>query len=778
MPKGLEVAQAYVTIIPSMEGIQGKISKGLNADEVGAEAGGKLGSGLGKGILNATGKVAAAVAKTVAAGTVAATAAVAALSKAALDSYSDYEQLWGGAKQIFSDMDVSKIAADAQSAYKDLGMSANEYLTTINQTGAAFKATMGDEKGYETAKRGMTAISNYASGTGRNLGELNEKYAMITRSTSSYQSIADQFSGILPATSAAFLEQAQAAGLLSGEYKSLTEVPIDEYQYAVTAMLEKGVDALGLTGNTAREATETISGSMDMLKASWSNLLVELGKDDGNIEARVGEVVDSALAVIENVAPRLLVIVGALISKVPEAIMQNAPKIAEAVTSLLDGATNGAFSNVLAKLQPGMEKIGAAVSGLMDRLAPLAPYAQQIASAFGSVLITAFNAVADVISYLAPIIASIAEHAMPVLADVCTTVADAFDVLVSALEPVYDFFYDKIASAIDFVCEKFEQLFELFTGGCDAIGEAIGGMGDFFDDPLGSVLNFGKQTYKTFADTGKKVTRTSSRTEKSVSKSFDKMYDSGTSDMKGLQKSSDKSFTGIASTAGSAMKDVYNSVFKQTGNAATASEKNSARVSKSWNKKYTMNLTAEASTSTAEQKLTKFKSAWDKTTIHFNSSGDTSGVEGKMWKFWNSWHGSTVNFNSSGDTSGAEEDFNRLIRKYQNMTINFNTSGSGGGGAFAAGAIIQRHAQGFIANKPGRGVDITRHIAGEAGAEAIIPLTNKNYVRPFAETVADCIDSTGVTITGNTFVVRNDRDIAAIGRAISQEVDRQRRSQL
>jgi hypothetical protein len=78
-------------------------------------------------------------------------------------------------------------------------------------------------------------------------------------------------------------------------------------------------------------------------------------------------------------------------------------------------------------------------------------------------------------------------------------------------------------------------------------------------------------------------------------------------------------------------------------------------------------------------------------------------------------------------------------------------------------------------------VDITRHIAGEAGGEAIIPLTNKRYVRPFAETVASFIDGGdggGVTVTGNTFVVRSDRDIASIAREINRQADRQRRAAL
>ena len=172
--------------------------------------------------------------------------------------------------KIFNEMDPSRILHDAADAYLTLGMSANQYLSAINDVGAAFSSTMGDAKGYDTAKTGLRAIADFASGTGKPVELLTEKFMAITRSASSYQSIADQFSGVLPATSAAFLEQAQAAGFLEGSYKSLTKVPIDEYQAAVASMLAQGTEALGLTGNTAAEAVGTVSGSLGAMRAAWA----------------------------------------------------------------------------------------------------------------------------------------------------------------------------------------------------------------------------------------------------------------------------------------------------------------------------------------------------------------------------------------------------------------------------------------------------------------------------------------------------------------------------
>ena len=242
----------------------------------------------------------------------AANTAIIALGTAAIKSYSEFEQLSGGAAKIFDEMSQTKILQDANNAYKELGLSANQYLAVINDVGATFAATMGDEAGYEAAKTGLKAISDYASGTGKNVDELSSKFTLITRSTSSYQSIADQFSGILPATSAGFLEQAQAAGILSDSYTQLTEVPIDEYQAAVSKMLEQGVADLGLANNTVLESKTTISGSLAAMKAAADNFLVALVDDNADVGESFGVLASSVGSFVDNIVPKIWNFIGSL----------------------------------------------------------------------------------------------------------------------------------------------------------------------------------------------------------------------------------------------------------------------------------------------------------------------------------------------------------------------------------------------------------------------------------------------------------------------------------
>jgi hypothetical protein len=299
----------------------------------------KFGDGL-KGAVGKLGDILAGIGKAAAVGIGAAGTALTALTKQTLDAVGEFEQLEGGAQKIFDEMDFERISRDAKNAYKELNMSASEYLESINLAGATFAMTMGDEKGYDTARKGMIAIADFASGTGKNLTELNQKFQLITRSATSYQSIADQFAGILPQTSADFLEAAQSAGLLSNAYKELKDIPVAEYQQAVTEMIVEGVDKLGLAQNTLRESTETLTGSFAMARAAWQNFLTGQS-DTKTFTGALSSAISQTMSKLDTIIPRLTTglteIVDQLAPEIPPIIEQTLPAIITGASSLLTG---------------------------------------------------------------------------------------------------------------------------------------------------------------------------------------------------------------------------------------------------------------------------------------------------------------------------------------------------------------------------------------------------------------------------------------------------------
>lgn len=334
-------------------------------------------SGFADGLKSAAGKlgdILAGIGKAAAVGIGAASTALVGLTKQTLDAVGSFEQLEGGAQKIFDEMDFDKISTDAKNAYRELNMSASEYLEAINLAGATFAQTMGDEKGYDTARKGMLAIADYASGTGRNLEELNQKYQMITRATSSYQSIADQFAGILPATSADFLEQAKAAGFLKDTYEKLTDVPVAEYQQALTDMLDRGVNKLGLSNNTLRESTETLTGSFAMARAAWQNFMTGQGSTQDFVKA-LSSAIEQTRSKLKEIIPRLTSglteLVDLLAPEIPPIIEDTLPAIIDGASKLLTGLASRLpelLTAILPSLATGVVNISVELVKVMPKL--------------------------------------------------------------------------------------------------------------------------------------------------------------------------------------------------------------------------------------------------------------------------------------------------------------------------------------------------------------------------------------------------------------------------
>ena len=322
-------------------------------------------------------------------GTAVATGALTGFVGASVKGFSEMEQLSGGAKKIFDEMDYSEIEKDAVNAYNQMNMSAQEYLTAINNVGATFASTMGDKKGYDTAKKGLQAISDYATGTGADINLLTEKYKMITRSTSSYLSIADQFSGLLPQTTDGFLKQAQASGYLSSEYKKLTDVPVNEYQQAITNMLEKGVKNMGLLGNTSAEAAKTISGSFLATKSALSNFISGVGGVDEVVSSMTNlgtnivnalktmgpQVLNGVLGIFQGLMPQIPILINSLLPTLitgavglMNSLVQQAPTIINTLMGLLP-----TLVSAIADMLPVLTK--ASITGLILIIQALAQQA-------------------------------------------------------------------------------------------------------------------------------------------------------------------------------------------------------------------------------------------------------------------------------------------------------------------------------------------------------------------------------------------------------------------
>jgi hypothetical protein len=151
------------------------LDKGLNEAESKSEGVlGKLASGVGK-----VGKfmVKAGIAATTAVAT-----GIAAITKASVESFGEYEQLVGGVETLFGDS-ASKVIADSQEAFKTAGMNANEYMETSIQSAAALINSLGGDqaKAAELMNMSITDMADNVNKMGTTMEAVQNAYRGFSR---------------------------------------------------------------------------------------------------------------------------------------------------------------------------------------------------------------------------------------------------------------------------------------------------------------------------------------------------------------------------------------------------------------------------------------------------------------------------------------------------------------------------------------------------------------------------------------------------------------------
>lgn len=335
---GPTVAKAYVSIIPSMVGAQKTISSALIpiskkvGDEAGNTSGEHMSGGIASALHSATGKLTAIVTRAIAA------AGIGKIFKDIVSSYSQWEQMEGGVRAIFG-VDGSQEAADiviknAQKAFKTAQVSANDYMETVTGFSARLIQSVGGDsvKAANIADKAMIDMADNYNRFGTSMSSIRAayegfargQYTMLDNLKLGYSGSATEMarlineSGILGDT-LIDLEDTQNVG------KVLQRVGFDKMIEAIHVVQER----IGVSGTAATEAEHTIQGSINRLRASWDNLLLAFGKGDTEeIGISMRQFVESLTIALQNLLPRIGIILLAIIKEVPSAvafIIENLP---------------------------------------------------------------------------------------------------------------------------------------------------------------------------------------------------------------------------------------------------------------------------------------------------------------------------------------------------------------------------------------------------------------------------------------------------------------------
>lgn len=245
-----ELGKAFVQIVPSAKGISKEIQNamGPDIDKAGASAGQSLGTGLLsklKGVLVAAG--------------------IGGIITSAINQGGELEQNLGGTEAVFGDF-ASNIKNAATEAYKNMGMSASDYMATANKMGALFQGSgLEQERAMELSSAAMQRAADVASVMGIDMTDAMESIAGAAKSNFTMM---DNLGVAMNATTL------QAYALEKGiNFDWNTANNAEKAELAMQMFMERTTQ---YAGNFARESEETFSGSLGAMKSAFTDLMANL----------------------------------------------------------------------------------------------------------------------------------------------------------------------------------------------------------------------------------------------------------------------------------------------------------------------------------------------------------------------------------------------------------------------------------------------------------------------------------------------------------------------
>lgn len=294
----------------------GRIIIDTQIDSKGAEKGVKgLGGKLGS--LAKTGAVAITGLATAASGV------VTALTTLSVKQYAEYEQLVGGVETLFkkSSGQVMKYANDA---YKTAGLSANEYMKTITGFSASLLQGLGGDtkKAAEIGNMAVTDMSDNANKMGTSMEMIQNAYQGFAKQNYTMLDNLKLGFGGTKGEMQRLLAEAQKISGFKYDISNFNDI-IEAIHVIQTEM--------GITGTTAKEASETIEGSLNMTKSAWTNLLTGMADDNANFDVLVQNLVNSLGTLGKNLLPRIKI----AIEGIGELIRTLLPKILDEIPEMM-----------------------------------------------------------------------------------------------------------------------------------------------------------------------------------------------------------------------------------------------------------------------------------------------------------------------------------------------------------------------------------------------------------------------------------------------------------
>ena len=308
---------------------------------------------------------------------------------ASVKNYADTEQLVGGVETLFKDS-ADQIIANSKKAYETAGLSANQYMEQVTSFSASLLQSVGGD---------TVAAAQYADMAVRDMADnANKMGTNIEAIQNAYQGFAKQNYTMLDNLKLGYGGTRTEMERLLSDASKITGIKYDINNlndvYNAIHVIQGGVDelngglgdvskGLGITGTTAKEANDTITGSVASAKAAFTNFLSGTGGIEEVIKTFTTAGTNISKAVVKmapDIVNGIVGLVNGLIPQIPILLQNLLPTIINGTILLIQGLIGaipqimtvllGALPTIIEMLLQGMVQIVTTLAEMLPELMP------------------------------------------------------------------------------------------------------------------------------------------------------------------------------------------------------------------------------------------------------------------------------------------------------------------------------------------------------------------------------------------------------------------------
>lgn len=383
-----------------------KYREGLNSAE---SAGYKFGQKLGNG-LKTVAKIGGAALGATAGG-------ILKLTKDSIAAYGEYEQLVGGTELMFGSAS-DFIMERSKTAYKEVQMSARDYLTEVNKYAVGLKTALGgdEEAAAKLADDIITAQADIVAATGNSAEAVQNAFNGIMRGN---YTMLDNLGLGIAGTQEGMKKVIDAVNEANGTKYDITNVAD-----AQKALIDY-VKMQGMAGYASSEGATTIQGSIASMKGAWDNFITSLADPEQDVAETANNLVESVVGVVRTIVPAIQRVLPAIVDGFGTLVKSVADQLPTLMTTILPSLLDAALS-----LLNGFVD---ALPSVLDVVIDVIP--QLLDTVLNEALPKVVEAAAQVIVSLATGIAEYLPKLIPTLINAIFTIAD---ILVSNLDAIIE----------------------------------------------------------------------------------------------------------------------------------------------------------------------------------------------------------------------------------------------------------------------------------------------------------------------------------------------------